>query len=406
MAEPIPSLRATVQRLSGDPDDGRAPEDAPWRRVLRVLLRADAIPFVVVLVVAWIGGSVLLFLAESGGNPAFESWGEALWSVLVIMFSGLEVLPQTVPGRFLALLVLAAGIALVAVLTGAIASALVDIRLRRREVSNFQMEDHLVLCNWAPRGLEWVREVHSKIVQDKRPVVIIHDSPEQIDLPDTADEPAFNDVYIVKGDPSNEIILRRAKVQRAHSVVVLSDDRQGEHADGKTILTCIALQNLCRGCEVNIAVECKNPNNKHHLKKAGADEIISSDELGLRLLARTSLYHGMTHVYQELLSVGRDANEMYLVDVPAELVGRDFVELASLFLRYRTDKRSCLLVGIQRDEQMILNPIGQEAGPLREGDQLVVLSRVFLNLNQSLPTVPSLPSASEARGREKAAEAP
>ncbi len=406
MPVPIQSLRATFDRIGHAADEEQDFETPPWRRVVRVLLRADAIPFVIVLVVAWIGGAILLYLAEHGSNPAFVSWGEALWSVLVIMFSGLEVLPETLLGRLLSLVVLAAGIGLVAVLTGAIASTLVDIRLRRREVSSFQMEDHLVLCNWAPRGLEWIREVHSKIIQDKRPVVIIHDRPEEIDLPDTADEPAFNDVYIVKGDPNNEIILRRAKVQKAHSVVVLSDDRQGEHADGKTILTCIALQSLCRGCDVNIAVECKNPSNRHHLKKAGADEIISSDELGLRLLARTSLYHGMTRVYQELLSVGRDANEMYLVDVPQELIGRDFVELASLFLRYRTDKRSCLLVGLQRDEDMILNPIGHEAGPLREGDQLVILSRVFLNPAQSLPTVPPVPSAAETRAKEKPAEAP
>ena len=31
----------------------------------------------------------------------------------------------------------------------------------------------------------------------------------------------------------------------------------------------------------------------------------------------------MTRVYQELLTVGRDANEMYLVPVPAGLVGKD-----------------------------------------------------------------------------------
>ena len=88
-------------------------------------------------------------------------------------------------------------------------------------MSNFEMEDHLVLCNWSERGLPWIREVHSKIIQDKRPVVIIHDSPEAIDLPDKQDDPAFNDVYIVKGDPTNEVILRRARVPRAHSVVVL-----------------------------------------------------------------------------------------------------------------------------------------------------------------------------------------
>ena len=57
----------------------------------------------------------------------------------------------------------------------------------------------------------------------------------------------------------------------------------------------------------------------------------------------------MTRVYQELLTVGRDANEMYLLPVPEELVGRDFVEVASMFLRHRDDKRSCLLIGIQRE---------------------------------------------------------
>jgi hypothetical protein len=36
-------------------------------------------------------------------------------------------------------------------------------------------------------------------------------------------------------------------------------------------------------------------------------------------MARAALFHGMTRVYQELLSVRRDANEMYLVPVPAPL---------------------------------------------------------------------------------------
>jgi voltage-gated potassium channel len=380
--------RARVVDAVSPEEDDHLREDRLWRALIRQLRKARVLQrSVFVLLAAWVGGSVLLWLVEEN-EPGFESIGESFWSVLVIMFSGLEIQPHTGPGRVLALLVLAAGISLVAVLTGAVASTLVEMGFRRREVSHFEMEDHLVLCNWAVRGLEWVREVHSKIVHDKRPVVIIHDRPEEIDMPDTADEPAFNDVYIVKGDPTNEIILRRAKIQKAHSVVVLSDDRQGEHADGKTILTCIAIQNICKGCDVNVAVECRNPNNRHHLAKAGADEIISSDELGLRLLARTALYHGMTRVYQELLSVGRDANEMYLLEVPSELIGRDFVELASMFLRYRNDKRSCLLIGLQRGEDMILNPMGQEAGPLKPGDQLVLLSRVFLNPAQALPTVP------------------
>ena len=35
-----------------------------------------------------------------------------------------------------------------------------------------------------------------------------------------------------------------------------------------------------------------------------------------------------------------------------------------MFMKHRSDRRSCLLIGIQRGEEMLINPIGEEAGPL------------------------------------------
>ena len=344
---------------------------------------------VTAVLLTWLLGATALHWAERGVNPDFATWGDSLWGVWVVLFSGLDSAPKTTAGRLVMMALLVLGVGLAGLFTASLASLLIERYLRRRDVSNFEMEDHLVLCNWAPRGLEWIREVHAKIITEKRPVVIIHDEPDAIDLPDKGDEAAFSDVYIVKGDPTNEVILRRAKVPKAHSVVVLTDDREGKHADGKSILTCIAIRNICKGeKQPNISVECRNPSNRHHLKKAGADEIISSDELGLRLLARSALFHGMTRVYQELLTVGRDANEMFLLPVPEGLVGKDFVELTGMFARHREDRRSCLLIGIQRGDDMHLNPIGSEAGPLKSDDQLILLSRVLYDPSQTLPTDP------------------
>src|SRR5262249_15989746 len=272
-----------------------------------------------------------------------------------------------------------------------VASLLVERYLRRRDVTHFEMDDHLVLCNWAPRGLEWIREVHSKIITGPRPIVIIHDNPDEIDLPDKQDEPAFNDVHILKGDPTNEVILRRATVSQAYSIVVLSDPREGKHADGKSVLICIAIHHLIRGeHQPNIVAECQNPSNRHHLLKAGASEVVSSDSLGLRLLARSALFHGMSQFYQELLTVRRDANEVYLVPAPEDLVGLSFTEVSELFLRYRNDRRSCLLIGIQRGDEMMINPIGDGAGPLHAHDQLILLSRIYPSDTQPLPTSPSV----------------
>src|SRR6185437_938295 len=164
----------------------------------------------------------------------------------------------------------------------------------------------------------------------------------------------------------------------AYSVVILADPREGKHADGKSVLICIAIRHASKGDQrPNLVAECQNGANRFHLLKAGADEVVSSDALGLRLLARSALFHGMSEFYWELLTVRRNANEVYLLPAPDEFVGRSFAELSELFVRHREDRRSCLLLGLQRGEEMMINPIGEEAGPLKSGDQLIVLSRSF-----------------------------
>jgi voltage-gated potassium channel len=394
-----------VTRVDSDPHMAHPDERSPTTmlelfqaKLLRKLLEAFATwsrhalgRLTAAALVIWFLGAYGIYVAERGVNPSYRTWFDALWNVWLLLFSGLEDAPQTVVGRVLAMVLVIVGVALMGFFTATVASVLVERYLERRHVTEFEMDDHLILCNWDSRGLDWIREVHSRIFQQrKRPVVIIHDQPERIDLPDKADEAAFSDVYIVKGDPTNEIILRRAKVQRAYSVVILADEREGKHADGKSILTCIALRGICREGETpNVAVECRDPANRKHLLRAGADDIISSDELGLRMLARAALFHGMSRVYQELLTVGRDANELYLVPVPEDLVGMEFAEVSNLFVHRREDRLSCILMGIQRDDEMILNPIGDEAGPLQKNDQLILLSRVVPGGNQPLPYVRS-----------------
>lgn len=358
-----------------------------WRRsILGLVLawgRHQIWSIVAAIGALWAISAGLLHLVEPASNAAFATWGEALWNVLGTIFGAGNAEPETIAGRIVAGTAIVSGVALSGLFTASVASILIDRALRSRQVSSLEMSEHLVLCNWAPRGLELIREVHSNIVADKRPVVIIHDNPDDIALPDKQDDPAFSDVYIVKGDPANEVILRRAKVAQAHSVIILSDDRQGEHADGKSIVCCIAARQVCRsGSATNIIVECRDPKYRHHMRKAGADEVMSAADFGLRLIARAALYHGMTRVYQELLTVGRDANEMYMLAVPDTFVGMNFVEASQQFMKTRSQRDTCLLIGIWRGEKMMLNPLDDEFGKLREGDELILLSQVLPDLSR------------------------
>ena len=168
--------------------------------------------------------------------------------------------------------------------------------------------------------------------------------------------------------------------------MVLGDDREGKHADGKTILICIAIRRSVaatsteRRRRVPHSGELQPPEGPVPTRSCLR---ISS---GSRLLARASPLSrndaglsGTAH--------GRPRRERNVPrPVPEELVGKDFAEVSGLFAR-RRDDTSCLLIGIQRGGEMMLNPIGGEAGPLKSDDQLILLSRVFPHPTQQLPTV-------------------
>ena len=174
----------------------RVRDKASWLdtllRVLTAWNRHQVWKILIAVVVIWIVSSTALHLAERGTNPAFKTLGESLWNVWVTLFSGLNNAPNSFVGRLVVSVVVFLGVALAGLFTASVASILVERSLRSREVSNLEMSDHLVLCNWSPRALEWIREVHSSIVTDKRPVVIVHDTPDEVVLPDKQDEAAFN----------------------------------------------------------------------------------------------------------------------------------------------------------------------------------------------------------------------
>jgi hypothetical protein len=44
--------------------------------------------------------------------------------------------------------------------------------------------------------------------------------------------------------------------------------------------------------------------------------------------------------------------------------------------------KACLLIGLYRGETMMLNPVGGEAGPLCEGDELILLSQTLPDLSR------------------------
>jgi voltage-gated potassium channel len=333
----------------------------------------------IIILVIWLIGASILWFTEGAQNTEFNTLPKSLWNIAVYLFSGLDSgVPQTAAGKIIVTLILVMSLGIVGIFTATIASMLVEHRIGgRRKMPKYELKNHIVICNWNNKGLPLVKEVHAKIVKHKRPIVIITDQEDSVDFPEHEDEPEFEDVYIIKGDPTNEIILKRANVHNAYTVVVLADPKQEKLADAKSILVCMGIRSLCDEFDLPktyTAVEGISPQNIEHLRRAGADEIISAGDFSSLLLAQTSLVHGLSKVYRNLLTISEETNEIYLLPVPKDYIGKTFSQLGADIYSHRDKKNPVIPIGVKTQDKVILNPKPSVFDVFSKGDQLIVIA--------------------------------
>lgn len=308
---------------------------------------------------------VLVFwVAERGGNANVGHPGSALRWVTVTLLIGEPAFDTTTGvGLFVFYIVIVAGVGLVAMGTGVIASKLIETMMRR----DLGMKDaketaHIVICGWSSKGPEILRELHAEEVDDKRPVVILANLPTN---------PTSDDlVTFVRGDPSHGEDLLRAGIERADTAIILADQTNvalgSDDIDARTLLTTLAVESInpeCYSC-----VEVIRSENRQHFERTGADELIVSAELTGALLASAAVNHGLSAVVTDLLTHPEGA-EFYAVGAPSDLVGMTFRQA----LTHLKDNHDCILVAVARPGSRfeINAPASRE---VRADDRLLVVA--------------------------------
>lgn len=291
---------------------------ALWAALRRERIPTLALATGAVLVV----GAVAVFEAEvSSPDTKIHGFGDALWFGLVtIMTIGYgDITPVTGLGRLAAIVLMLGGVGLVSVMTATVASVLVTQRIREgRGLDQIRETGHLIVCGWnqyAERVLEAI--VAAGGVER---IVLVNELPEEQAVEILT---RMRGARLVRGDPASEVTLERANVRRAAGAIVLADpSRPG--ADERTALATLALKSLRPDLLVTAeAVELKG---ESHLRRAGADEVVTSGEFNAFLLSSASVAPGIPAVVRPLLSHG--ATSLRRLPIDAEHVGRTFGELS------------------------------------------------------------------------------
>lgn len=305
------------------------------------------------LVLLIIIGALVIVFYEKGVNEQFESFGDGIWwAIVTITTVGYgDKSPVTLSGRIVALIVMLGGIGTFGYIAGAL---LEDFLNKGRGLKPVNYKNHYVICDYSFKAKSIVEELlaHEEFCQ----IVLVADR---------EDNPLQGQVAFVKGDTSDENILKKANVGEAKTVIVLADGNLEEKlADAQSVLSTLTVRHL--NPEVKIIAEVLDHTNHQHFMRAGADDIISSGEILSSLIVRASLYGSGSKAIKELIT-NSFGNEIYDMKVREEWIGKHYEDVFNIM-----HEKKCLLIGFARGDKIMTNPEGAEI--LQRDDNLIYIA--------------------------------
>ncbi|MCK5118737.1 MAG: NAD-binding protein [Candidatus Latescibacteria bacterium] len=319
------------------------------KRAVRFLWETNIPRLAVLLLVVMFVGATTVGIIEhtTGARDQFGSLSDAVWWALVTISTvgyGDKV-PVTGWGRILTGVLIFAGMGCVSILTATIASVMTARRIKEgRGLEQINFKGHTVICGWN-RNVERVIEGIIQGTAQEMGVVLINEMPEEV-----INEMLFKfrdtNIKYVRGDFVQESVLRRANLSEAHAAIILADEREGQqgNADDRTILATLTIKSI--EPEVKVCAELLDAENEPHLRRADADEVITSGAFSGFLLANAAVAPGVTQAIQELLTHDL-GNKFWSAQIPSHYVDRTFGELSDYFRK----THQAILIGLVREER-------------------------------------------------------
>lgn len=305
---------------------------------------------------------------ELPGNPDL-SVSDALWYCLVTLTTvgyG-DFFPKTAGGRYLVgvpLLVL--GVGLLGFMLSVVATTLISARNKELKGMNPARTAAQVVVIHFP-GTDKLLRLIDELTQD--PAIgadarfVLVDA-ELDELPEAL---ARRHVHYVRGDPTRDETLQRARIDDAAHALVLLRAGGGAAADAVNVAVTLAIE--ARTKHVNTVVECEDPGTQELLRKAGCDRIVCAGRFDALYMSQELLNPGVQDIVADLLSTA-EGQQLYLTPITGAAGGRWTA------LQQSAARQGHVALGVQRAGVNHLNPPADYA--LADGDRVITVGAVRL----------------------------
>ncbi len=302
--------------------------------------------FVCLFIIALIMlSSFLVWRIEYQGNQdntIRTFWDSIWWAIVTVATVGYgDKVPLTPSGRFVGLILIAAGFTLLSVFSGLIASLFVEDRIKgAKGLKQVRAHNHIVICGWNKTGFALLKSLVDKELTATNICVVTNQSQEFFD--NVLSQFRVLQISFVKGEPTQEDVLKRASISKASQVIILADQEQSyQNADDRSIIVANTVHFLAG--KAKITVQLLNGDNKNMLQRIGISDVMVYDDIGGSLLANNILDKSSLSIFGNLLKAKNHAFLTYEID--EDYIDKPFGELFDHLY-----KQGKLLIGLISSE--------------------------------------------------------
>jgi voltage-gated potassium channel len=285
--------------------------------------------------VAVLLSALMVWLIEAGnGEGMFQSFFDGIWwAVVTLATVGYgDKFPVTIGGRMAGIAAILSGMVITSLISGTVASIFVERRIREgKGLQDLRLKNHLLICGWNPNAEAVLSDLAVMKGEAQVPIVLVNwMEPEDFDA-EKARFPGL-DLRFVRGDFTQESVLKRASAGSAQSCIVVPDSTGANtlaNADERTILCCLAIHSL--NPDIEISAEILHPESEQHLSRTKVDNIVIGGEYSGFVLSSASHSKGLPRAARRLLASGQGPR-LRESALPSALVGKTFAEASAWFL--------------------------------------------------------------------------
>jgi voltage-gated potassium channel len=350
----------------------------PFSLFLERFLKSRIYPLIAAILLILVLSSIGVLLFEHHGNQGFRNLGDAIWWTLVTAATvgyGDKV-PLTTGGKIVAVLVMLFGVGLLGMITGRIASWLVEWKIKEGSglTDQKKLKRHFVICGWKSEMVSVLEDILrvNPDLSDEEIVLVSTVEPEKVE--NLRSHPSLQNIRFVRGDYVDENVLLRANIKQAAKVLVLADSSgqaSDQEVDARTVMCVLTVKTISK--DIYTCVELIDSKFKRYLENVHCDEIILSREYNRILLANATAASGIAHVVQDLLDV--EGGRLITKTFPARFVGDSFANLGKYFL----EEENTILIGMLENTGNIFQ---RKREALREAQKTSDISRLVANLQE------------------------